>query len=72
MLQTSNTNQNYMTKVTAMLTEILINDLGYQPTLQIIFPEYNNQIDLEHKCKVSMMKFLLKSLIEIILKFCLS
>ena len=37
MSQTSNTNQNHVTKVTAMLTEILINDSEYQPTLQIIF-----------------------------------
>ena len=48
-----------MTEVTAIVAEILINDSRYQPTLQMNFSKYNNQIDLENKCKVSMMKFLL-------------
>ena len=37
-----------------IMTEILINDPSYQPTLQIEFTKYSNQTDLENNCKASM------------------
>ena len=67
MSQTSNS-KNHMIEVITILgcimTEILINDSRYQPTLQINFTKYSNQRDLENNCKVSKSEISIEPIIE--------
>ena len=47
-----------MNEIITMLTEILITDSSYQPTLQIKFQSTITKQTMKNNCKVSMMKFL--------------